>query len=103
MKREARFQKEDVIDRLQSLIPGSIVLKNDPTYLQGIPDLTVIYGARCALLEVKRDAKAGRRPNQEFYVKAIRDQGGYASFVYPENLDTVLDEVKDFLVEGNDQ
>lgn len=101
MKRESKFQKEDVIDRIHDLIPGSIVIKNDPTYLQGIPDLTVIYGGKCALLEVKRDAKANHRPNQDYYIKVIRDQGGYASFIYPENADSVLKETKAFLTERN--
>lgn len=99
-KRESRFQKENVIDRLREQIPGCIVIKNDPTYLQGIPDLTVIYGSRCALLEVKRGAGASHRPNQDYYVRMIREQGGYASFVYPENVDTVLSETKAFLTEG---
>lgn len=99
-KRESRFQKENVIDRLREQIPGCIVIKNDPTYLQGIPDLTVIYGSRCALLEVKRGADASHRPNQDYYVRMIREQGGYASFVYPENVDTVISETKAFLTEG---
>lgn len=99
-KRESKFQKDSVIDQLHKQIPGCIVIKNDPTYLQGIPDLTVIYGSRCALLEVKRDAAASHRPNQEYYVKVIRDQGGYASFVYPENVDSVLRETKAFLLKG---
>mgnify|MGYP003517679126 FL=1 len=97
MKKENKFQQDDVISKIKEMVPGCIVMKNDPTYIQGIPDITVIKGARCALLEVKRSANASHRPNQDYYVKLIRNQGGYASFVYPENVDTVLNETKRFL------
>lgn len=97
---EKTFQKDVVSDRLRELIPGCIVLKNDSTYLQGIPDLTVIYGARCVMLEVKREMTASHRPNQDFYVNLINRQGGYASFVYPENVDDVIQRTRDFLMKG---
>lgn len=97
MKKENKFQQDDVISKIKEMVPGCIVMKNDPTYIQGIPDITVIKGARCALLEVKCSATASHRPNQDYYVKLIRNQGGYASFVYPENVDTVLNETKHFL------
>lgn len=97
MKNENRFQRDEVISKIKELVPGCIVMKNDPTYIQGIPDLTVMKGGRCALLEVKKSARASHRPNQDYYIKLIREQGGYASFVYPENLEAVLNEAKQFL------
>ena len=39
---ESKFQKE-LIDDIKAMFPGAIVLKNDPNYIQGIPDLTVFY------------------------------------------------------------
>ena len=97
-KLESAFQNDVVIKGIKQRVPDSLVLKNDPTYLQGVPDLTVIYGGRCALLEVKRDPKASHRPNQEYYVQYIRDHGGFASFIHPENADVVLDEMSAFLL-----
>lgn len=98
-KLESAFQNDTVIKAIKQRIPGALILKNDPTYLQGIPDLTVIHGSRCAMLEVKRDAKASRRPNQEYYIRHIRERGGFASFIHPENLDDVLDDMSAFLLE----
>lgn len=97
-KLESAFQNDTVIKAIKQRIPDTLILKNDPTYLQGIPDLTVIHGSRCAMLEVKRDAKASRRPNQEYYIQYIRECGGFASFIHPDNLDEVLDDMSAFLL-----
>ncbi len=97
-KLESAFQNDTVIKAIKQRIPDTLILKNDPTYLQGVPDLTVIHGSRCAMLEVKRDAKASRRPNQEYYIQYIRERGGFASFVHPDNLDQVLDDMSAFLL-----
>ena len=47
---ESKFQKE-LIDDIKTMFPGSIILKNDPNYIQGIPDLTVFYKDNWATLE----------------------------------------------------
>lgn len=97
-KLESSFQNGTLMKAIKQRIPDALILKNDPTYLQGVPDLTVIHGSRCAMLEVKRDAKASRRPNQEYYIQYIRERGGFASFIHPENLDEVLDDMSAFLL-----
>lgn len=97
-KLESTFQNDTVIKAVKQRIPDTLVLKNDPTYLQGVPDLTIIHGSRCAMLEVKRDSKAPHRPNQDYYIQYIRDHGGFASFVHPDNLDQVLDDMSAFLL-----
>ena len=96
-KLESAFQNDVVIHGIKSRIPDSLVLKNDPTYVQGVPDLTIVHGGRCAFLEVKRSANASHRPNQEYYIQYIRDHGGFASFIHPDNVDVVLDEMSAFL------
>ena len=48
MSRESKFQK-DLIDEIEELFPGCIIMKNDPTYIQGIPDLIVLYKNKWAL------------------------------------------------------
>lgn len=86
---ERDYQKK-LIDKLEILFPGCFVLKNDPGYLQGVPDLLVLYGDRWAMLEVKTSAKAATRPNQTYYVELL-DRMSFAAFVYPSNEEEVLD------------
>lgn len=86
--KERDFQKK-LIDDLKTLFPGCVVMKNDPGYIQGIPDLIVLYNEQWAALECKRSADAHHQPNQEYYVNKL-DQMSFARFVYPENKEQVL-------------
>ena len=80
---ESLYQAE-LIKKLKKSFPGCIVLKNDPNYIQGFPDLTVLCGKHWALLEVKRRYNAKTRPNQKHYV-SLGKKMSYATFIYPEN------------------
>ena len=86
---ENKFQA-NLIKEIKNRFPGCMLLKNDPTYIQGIPDLTVLHGKRWATLECKKNAKASRQPNQEYYVGKM-DNMSFSRFVCPENKDEVLD------------
>lgn len=88
---EKDFQK-GVIKAIKKLLPGCIVMKTDPTYIQGFPDLLILYGKRWAALECKRYANASHRPNQDYYINKLSDMS-YAAFVYPENKESILDGV----------
>lgn len=90
-KKESAFQGK-LIKELQERFPDCIVLKNDPNYIQGIPDLLVLYRSRWAALECKRSEKESRRPNQEYYVDKLNGMS-YATFVFPENREEVLNEL----------
>lgn len=92
LKRESKFQSE-LIKEIKKLYPGCIILKNDCNYLQGIPDLLVLYKKYWAALECKNCEEASHRPNQDYYVKKMNDMS-YASFVYPENKEEVLDGLR---------
>lgn len=87
--RENEFQAR-LIKKIKHRFPGCIVLKNDPNYVQGIPDLTVLYGKRWAALECKRKRTASVRPNQKYYIHKMNEMS-YARFVCPENEEEVLD------------
>ena len=47
---ENKFQA-NLIKELKERFPGCIVMKNDPTYIQGIPDLLVLHKDKWASLE----------------------------------------------------
>ena len=51
--KENRFQAK-LIEELKLIFPDCIVLKNDSNYIQGFPDLTVLYGELWAVLECKK-------------------------------------------------
>ena len=89
---ENKFQA-GLIKEIKNRFPGSVVLKNDPTNIQGIPDLIVLWKNKWAALECKKSAKASKRPNQEYWVEKLRDMS-YASFIFPENKERVLDELE---------
>lgn len=93
--RESQFQAQ-LIKKLNKILPGIIILKNDPNYIQGIPDLILLYKNRWAALEVKRGATASVRPNQAHYVRTMYAMS-YAAFIYPENESEILSEVQQSL------
>lgn len=94
-KLERDFQAK-LIKEIKQIFKGCIVMKNDSSYIQGIPDLLILYRDKWAALEVKKSATASHRPNQEYYVE-LMDEMSYASFVYPENKEEVLYELQQTL------
>ena len=92
MKKEKDFQK-NLIKEIKTILPDSIVLKNDPTYIQGFPDLLILHKDKWAALECKKDSKADKQPNQDFYVDKL-EKMSYASFISPENKEEVLNELQ---------
>jgi len=95
---ESEFQF-DVIRQIEEIYPGIIVLKNDPRYLQGFPDWTLLYKKTWAALEIKISEKARVQPNQKFWVHTANAMS-YANFIYPENRLEVLDELQHTLRSG---
>ena len=93
-KLESKFQK-DLIDQIKNEFPGCLAMKNDSGYIQGIPDWTILYKNKWAVLEVKRKKDANKQPNQPYYVEKLNDMS-YSRFVYPENKEEVIRELHDF-------
>lgn len=75
---------------LKELFPGCMIFKMDQ--IQGIPDILILYRDMWASLECKKNARAARQPNQEYYVE-LMDEMSFSRFIYPENKDEVLDEL----------
>ena len=90
-KLESKFQKE-LIDEIKERYPGCIALKNDPGYIQGFPDWTVLYEDKWVTLEVKKERGAHKQPNQDYYVDRLNEMP-FSRFVFPENKDEVLEEM----------
>ena len=93
---ERDFQAK-LIKELKVMFKGCIIVKNDPNYIQGIPDLLILYNDRWAALEVKKSAIAHHQPNQEYYVD-LMDQMSFAAFIYPENKEEILYELQQALL-----
>lgn len=89
---ENKYQAE-LIRELKREFPGCVVLKNDPNYIQGIPDLLVLFKDKWAALEVKRSKNESHRPNQDYYI-SMMDKMSFARFIYPENKEEILDELQ---------
>lgn len=69
------------------------MLKNDTSYIQGIPDLLVLYEDKWAMLEVKVSPVSAVQPNQEYYIDML-DSMSFAAFIYPENEREVLNALQ---------
>lgn len=93
-KLERDFQAKLIME-LKVRFQGCMVLKNDSSYIQGIPDLLVLYKDRWATLECKRSTTASHRPNQEYYV-GLMDEMSFSRFICPENKDEVLNELQNY-------
>lgn len=92
MSKESSFQAK-LIKELKDLFPGCIVLKNDANYIQGIPDLLILFKDMWAALECKRSGRASHQPNQDYYISEMNKMS-YASFISPENKEEVLNELQ---------
>ena len=88
MRKESKFQK-DLIDELHETFEGCIVGKTDSGYIQGFPDLIILWKDRWAVLEVKRSKDFKYQPNQEYYLDILNDHS-FGRVIYPENKKEVL-------------
>jgi hypothetical protein len=86
--RENEYQPR-LIKKLERLFPGCVILKNDSAYIQGIPDLLILWGDRWAMLEVKASATSAIQVNQPYWVERLGEMS-FAAFIYPSNEQDVL-------------
>lgn len=89
---EKDFQSK-LIKELKAKYPGAVVLKTDPDYIQGFPDLLILWQKHWAALECKRATDSHVQPNQEFYVDYL-NRMSFAAFVKPENKQEVLNAME---------
>lgn len=92
-KLEREFQSE-LIKEIKERFPGCIVCKMDANYIQGIPDLLILWEDRWALLECKKSAKSTHRPNQDYYVD-VANRMSFSAFIFPENKEAILNAMEE--------
>lgn len=90
--RERDYQAQ-LIKKLRRMFRGCVILKNDSEYMQGIPDLLILFEDKWAMLEVKASEDSQTQANQEYYVDLL-DRMSFADFIFPENENEVLDALR---------
>lgn len=83
---QARLKK-----RIRKMLPDCIIIKIDD--IQGFPDLLILNKYNWAALEIKRCASSHKQPNQEYWIDRL-DGMSFASFIYPENEEAILDALQ---------
>lgn len=91
-KLERDFQR-GLISEIKERLPGCLIMKTDPNYIQGIPDLLVLFGQRWAMLEVKKSENAVHQPNQDYYVEHLNEMS-FCRFINPTNKEEVLNDLE---------
>lgn len=92
---ESKFQA-GLVKELKDRFPGCVVMKTDPNYIQGIPDLLILHNDKWASLECKKNASAKHQPNQDYYVGRMNEMS-FSRFICPENKEDVLNELQQAL------
>ena len=93
---ESQFQKK-LVSELKEQYPTAIIFKNESK--QGLPDITILHENGWALLECKRSVDADHQPNQDYYVDKANKMS-FASFIYPENKEEVMNALQQALRPG---
>ena len=81
-----------IIKELEHEFPGAVVLKTDPSYIQGFPDLLFLQNNFWAALEVKKAKNSARQPNQGYWVDRL-NQSSFSRFIYPSNMNRIFNEL----------
>lgn len=97
-KLERGFQS-GLVKELKALLPGCIVTKLDSGHIQGIPDLLILFKDKWATLECKKNLKARKQPNQDYYI-GVMNEMSFSRVVAPENKEDVVRELVQTLRPG---
>lgn len=90
---ESEFKKH-TIQRIKDRLPSLDLdfIKTKP-FNRSMPDTFVIGPWNWAALEFKRSELAAQQANQDYHIERL-NRKGYASFVFPENVEEVLDDLE---------
>ena len=96
--------KKQLLKRLKK-IPNLYFFTKEAASLRGIPDIIGCYRGRFFALEIKRDLWSlyykrtgkikiqGRQVLQNLTLTNIRKSGGFGCFIYPQNMDEVINHL----------
>lgn len=82
-----------LVKKIANLFPGVFIIRNDPRYVQGVPDILILHKKRWGMLEVKLAGDSAVQPNQKHYVKLFNEMS-FASFINPENEEAVINDLQ---------
>lgn len=98
LPKESTFKKR-VVGRLRKLaLTATFTIQQ--TSIRGTPDLLLCVNGRFVALELKRSSKAPATELQKFNIERINACGGYATLVYPENLEDVMKQLEEIANES---
>lgn len=84
-------------EKLEQMFPGCLIVHNSPADSHnGIPDMTIFYNDRWAMLEAKAARDSKKQPNQDHWIEHY-NRLSFASFIYPENEKEVLNALQSAL------
>ena len=95
MKEETQFAIR--VDRRLKSLPDCWFCNIQQVAIRGIPDRIGCINGRFFALELKTGPKAKRAKLQEYVIEKINEAGGFARFVYPENLEHTITEMEALL------
>ena len=90
--KESKF-KEQAKKRIFNRLLGVDIDYIEPTGPRSFPDIVILGPRYWAALEFKQSEDASHQPNQDYHVERLNNKG-FAMFVFPENLEVVLDELE---------
>lgn len=79
----------ELLLKIRDILPSAFVLKPDPSEIQGIPDILILFEDKWAMLEVKLDEFSPVQPNQGYYIDLFNSMS-FGAFIYPQNEVEVL-------------
>lgn len=95
-KKESAFQRK-LLPKLRA-IPNSWFAVKEAAALRGLPDIYGCINGTFVTLECKKSEEesqetTGRVVLQRKTLEDVRKAGGYASFIYPENMKYILQDL----------
>lgn len=95
--KEADF-KQKFCKELKKLHCIVLQYQQSATTIAGFPDTIVLLPESLVIfLEFKKSKTAKYRPGQKEWKKKLEERGFYHWFVYPENAEQVLKEIKELI------
>lgn len=94
MQEETRFATR--VDKELRNIPDCWFFNVQAVVIRGIPDRIGCINGNFFALELKKDSKAPVAKLQMYVINKIREAGGFAELIYPENFTVMMEQLKKY-------